>query len=59
MNKELLNVITHVLKMCKTDAQMAINGEWEPNDEGFEEQIKAIDHVLKHISVYKKNNKIN
>lgn len=58
MQKKLLDKITHVLRMCKTDAEMAISGEWEINDEGFEAQIEGINKVLKYISVYKHINNL-
>lgn len=39
--------LTKVLRMLRQDAEMALNGEWEVNQEGFEAQIKVIDEVLK------------
>jgi hypothetical protein len=36
-----------VLRTLRSDAKMALNGEWEVNDEGFQAQIDAIDAVVK------------
>lgn len=35
-----------LIKMLRCDAVMALNGEWEINDEGFQAQIEQIDAVV-------------
>lgn len=49
LSKKQLDTIEElqkVLRMLRQDAEMALNGEWEVNQEGFEAQIKVIDEVL-------------
>ena len=50
-NQELKNEIIHVLLTLKTDAEMALNGEWdctcsEGIEDGFSSQIELIENLL-------------
>jgi hypothetical protein len=38
--------LKELVKMLRCDAVMALNGEWEVNDEGFQAQIEQIDAVV-------------
>jgi hypothetical protein len=50
MNKELLRETVHVLRCLKTDAEMALSGDWDTTTsegiESFESQISLIGNVL-------------
>jgi hypothetical protein len=50
MNKELLIETIQLLKCLKTDAEMALNGEWDTTTqegiESFESQIVLIEPIL-------------
>ena len=51
MNKELLRETVHVLRCLKTDAEMALSGDWDTTtpegiEQGFEAQISLIENVL-------------
>jgi len=50
MNKELLRETVHVLRCLKTDAEMALSGDWDTTTsegiESFESQISLIENVL-------------
>jgi hypothetical protein len=50
MNKELLRETVHVLRCLKTDAEMALSGDWDTTTpegiESFESQISLIEIVL-------------
>jgi hypothetical protein len=51
MNKELLKATIHVLRCIKTDAEMALSGDWDTTtregvDEGFEAQISLIEPII-------------
>lgn len=46
----VINPVTEILLTLRTDAEMALNDEWdcttEEGKEGFEAQIELIDYVL-------------
>lgn len=42
-NKDLTKVLKHIRK----DAEMALSGEWDRSDDGFESQIWLIDQTIK------------
>ena len=39
--------LVHTILTLREDAEMALSGEWNKSDEGFEAQISLIDGVLK------------
>lgn len=42
----LIEDLTNLLSGLYTDAEMALNGDWERTDEGFEAQLDAIDRFV-------------
>jgi hypothetical protein len=51
MNKELLRETVHVLRCIKTDAEMALSGDWDTTtregiEEGFDAQISLIEPLI-------------
>ena len=38
--------LVHTILTLREDAEMALSGEWNKSDEGFEAQISLIDEVL-------------
>ena len=53
MEKKLHKDVIALLRILKKDAQMALNGEWDKSDEGFQCQIKVIDDILKQLKFIK------
>ena len=49
MKKVLEKEVEHLLRSLRTDAKMALNGEWNKSDKGFQAQITAINRVLTKI----------
>ncbi len=55
MSNELLKATIHVLRCLKTDAEMALSGDWDTTtqegiDEGFEAQISLIEPLLDRLT---------
>lgn len=41
--------VKHLFITLRKDAEMALNGEWDRSDKGFQCQIEAIDNILLRI----------
>lgn len=46
-DKEKIKELIEILEVLKEDAEMAINGDWDKSNEGFQDQIDLIDNTLK------------
>jgi hypothetical protein len=44
--EETIKPLTSALRTLREDAEMALNGEWDRTDGGFEAQISLINSVL-------------
>jgi len=47
---EKLLKCVEVLNTLRTDAEMALQGEWDRSDQGFEDQIELINQTLTEIT---------
>lgn len=50
-NKEFLKDLIHLLSSIYKDADMAINGEWDKCEEGFEAQQILIDRFCEKYNI--------
>ena len=46
MTETVLEAALRQLLFIRQDAEMALSGEWDKDDDGFEAQIELIDEVL-------------
>jgi hypothetical protein len=59
MDAKLKEEIINLLNTIKTDAEMALDGRWEPSGDGldgFETQISLIDVALAKLGATEKEN---
>lgn len=42
----IIEKLKETLRMLKEDCEMALSGDWEVNDEGFEAMIESINKAL-------------
>jgi hypothetical protein len=57
MTKETEKHVIEILNILFEDAEMALNGDWDRSDEGFEAQITLIDECLTKIENDNRKNK--
>jgi hypothetical protein len=56
MNKKLIEEIVTLLECLKGDAYLALSGDWDCSDEGFNAQIKSINKLLRKLKKYDTRN---
>jgi len=50
MSNSPKDILIKALEILKADAEMALNNEWDKNDDGFKEQIILIDQALADVN---------
>lgn len=48
-DKQKITVLLNALNIVKEDAEMALDGNWDKSDEGFQDQIDFINKTIESL----------